>query len=153
MAKPLRFKAEIKRHQPQLPRFILVPAMVAAAFGESATFGASVRFGAGQAERKSIKPWGDGRWFMDVPAKLCETLGVDTGATIMVEVAPVAEAMPKALSDAIAAAGVERAWLALTPAQRRMTAENIYAAKRVETVNNRVAAVVAALRALPAKKP
>ncbi len=151
MAKTHRFKAEIMRHHPKTPRFVLVPPSIPAALKQTATFVAEVRFDDLEPERKSIKPWGDGRWFMDVAQDICRRLRLDVGSTVAIAVAPVEEQLPEALSDAIRQAGATRAWFAQTPAQQRMIAEHIYGAKRTETMQRRVAAAIAVLKARPLK--
>jgi antitoxin component of MazEF toxin-antitoxin module len=142
---PVRFTARLERHQPDLPAFLLVPAAVAEGLGLTETFVVEAAFQDRSIGRRSVKPWGDGRWFMDVTKPHMQALGLAVGDAVDVALSPAAD-MPAELAAALAAAGLEARWQALTQAVQRQLAESVFAAKRDATRRSRIARIVDRLR-------
>jgi Bacteriocin-protection, YdeI or OmpD-Associated len=127
----VRFRGRLDRHDPKLPRFVVLPASAAAALGLQHR----VPFG-----RRSIKPWGDGRYFIDVPGDLCRKAAVDVGDTVDVSVTVVDDRPPADLVDALGRDTVAaRAWARLTPSQQRRIVDDVVQAVRPTTRQRRIA--------------
>ena len=139
------FDAVLERHQPDLPVYVLVPAGVAEGFGAAGTFVVQAAVNGQDVGRRSIKPWGDGRWFMELTKAHCKHLGLEVGAKISVAVTPALETPPE-LEARIAERGLTRRWSQLTQSQRRAYSESVFEAKKPETREARIARIVAALR-------
>jgi hypothetical protein len=126
------FAARVERHHPELPVYLLVPAEIVIGFGRDATFVVEASVAGRAIGRRSIKPWGDGRWFMELTKAQCDRLGVGEGDRVEVDLRPAPE-LPAELEAALAARGLEAAWARLSAAERRALAEDVFAAKRPET--------------------
>lgn len=74
-----RFRARIARKQPDLPRFVVVPAELVA--GRSGAFDALVSLNGGRPFPRRVHPWGKGKdvYFFNLTATVCAAQGVDTG--------------------------------------------------------------------------
>ena len=138
------FTATIERHHPDLPVYLIVPGTVAAAFGRDRTFVVEASVNGDAVGRRSIKPWGDGRWFLELTKVQCTRLGVGEGDAVTVRVRPAPE-VPPALAARIAALGLEARWARLSAAERRMLCEHVFAAKKEATQTARIERVVARL--------
>ena len=121
-----------------------MPDTVAAAFGRDRTFVVEAAVNGHAVGRRSIKPWGDGRWFLELTKPQCARLGVGVGDTVTVRLRPAPE-MPPALAARIAALGLEARWASLSAAERRLRCEHIFAAKKEATRTARIERVVARL--------
>ena len=138
------FIATIERHHPDLPVYLIVPGTVAAAFGRDRTFVVEAAINGHRVGRRSIKPWGDGRWFLELTKVQCARLGVGEGDAVTVRVRPAPE-VPPALAARITALGLEARWARLSAAERRMLCEHVFAAKKEATQTARIERVVARL--------
>lgn len=82
MSGSAHFDATLERHHPELPVFVMVPGEVALGFGKSATFVVEAMVDNQPIGRRSIKPWGDGRWFMELTKAHGRRLGIAAGSSI-----------------------------------------------------------------------
>ncbi len=146
MSEPVRFEAVLERHHRDLPVYVIVPAEVAGAFGKQRTFVVETAVNRRDVGRRSIKPWGDGRWFLELTKAHCRRLGIGPGARIAMVVS-LAPEVPDDLLAQISALGLLPEWEALSEAQRRAFAEPVFAAIKPETREARIARILAALRA------
>lgn len=131
------FIAVVERHHPALPLYLLVPSEVVDAFRAQETFVVETLVGDTPIGRRTVKPWGDGRWFMELTKAHCAQLGAELGDRVPVRLLPAA-ATPPELAAALSARGLEARWAALTAARRRAIAESVFAAKRAETRARRI---------------
>lgn len=146
MAGRLRFDAVVERHHPDLPVYVIVPREVAESFGRQRTFVVEAVVNERAIGRRSIKPWGDGRWFMELTKAQTKRLGIAPGSSVAIGVAPAAE-VPEDLTTRLDAAGLTPRWHELSDAQRRALSETVFEAKKPATRLARIERVVASLRA------
>jgi Bacteriocin-protection, YdeI or OmpD-Associated/Domain of unknown function (DUF1905) len=136
----VRFRGRLDRHDPKLPRFVVLPASAAAALGLQHRVTVEGTLGRVPFGRRSIKPWGDGRYFIDVPGDLCRKAAVDVGDTVDVSVTVVDDRPPADLVDALGRDTVAaRAWARLTPSQQRRIVDDVVQAVRPTTRQRRIA--------------
>ena len=140
------FDAVLERHHDDLPVYILVPPMAMAAFGRERTFMVEATVNDRAVGRRSVKPWGDGRWFLELTKRHCERLGISEGNRVRVSLAAAPDT-PADLTGRIEAEGIVAQWLALSEAQRRSIAEPIFEAKRDSTRRARIEKAISMLRA------
>lgn len=139
--------AEILRKRDDLPRYVEVPADAAAALGASGTTLVTCSLGDGPERRRTLKPWDDDRWFVEVPGDWCQEAGVEVGDRVTLRMALADAALPEALARALDADPAARdRWHALPAAQQREWSEHVRSAKRSETRARRAAVIVARLR-------
>ncbi|MDJ0895301.1 MAG: YdeI/OmpD-associated family protein [Alphaproteobacteria bacterium] len=146
MSEPLRFDAFLERHDPDLPVYVIVPARVARAYSKQRTFVVEAAVNGRNVGRRSIKPWGDGRWFMELTKVHCRRLDIAPGDRLSVSVS-LAQELPTDLQARISELDLSERWEALSEAQRRAFAETVFEAKKPETRQARIERVLAALRA------
>ena len=128
-----------------MPLFVLVPDVVIRQLQPEGTFVVqAVLNGSLDAGRRTIKPWGDGRWFMELTKAHCRKAGIREGESVSVTLSSVPDT-PEALMDALAQAGLATRWEALTKAQRRVFSEEVFAAKKPETARARIEKIVTQL--------
>lgn len=145
MSEPFRFTALIERKQGDLPAFLMVPPTLVAGLGETGTFVVEAVVQGHSIGRRSVKPWEDGRWFMELTKPQLTTLGLAVGNAVEVALSPAA-AIPPELAAALAEAGLDDRWQALSPALRRQLAESVFAAKHEATRDKRIAGIIERLR-------
>jgi hypothetical protein len=135
------FRARVERKQDDLPRYVVLPSAAVKQLGlrERVTVEGTV---AGvPLGRRSIHPWGDGRWFLIVAQADCRQGGFDTGDTGEFDVRVVGDELPEELSRFLARDRRAKAlWEELPPGQRRQIAEDVRRAKRPETRERRATA-------------
>ena len=146
MTDSIHFDAILDRHQSDLPVFAMVPVEVPEAFGKSRTFVVEAQINGRPIGRRSIKPWGDGRWFLELTKAHCKALGVDMGANLSVDVA-LAPETPDDLRRRIDQSGLAVAWAGLSEVRRRSLAEPVFGAKRPATRAARIDRIVSVLSA------
>jgi hypothetical protein len=142
------FEAALHRHHPELPVYILVPGEIVARFERTATFVVQASVAGRRIGRRTVKPWGDGRWFMELTKAQCARLGVGAGDVVEVDLVPAPE-LPEELEAALDARGLRGGWARLTPAERRAIAEEVFAARRADTRARRIERVLARLEPAP----
>jgi hypothetical protein len=136
------FSAELARHHPDLPVYLLVPPETVARFGATGTFVVGASVNGLDIGRRSVKPWGEGRWFLELTKAHCTALSVEEGDAVQVRRQTVPQTPPD-LEAAIRADGLTDAWTAVSEAQRRAVSEEVFAAKRPATRAARIAKAVA----------
>jgi len=146
MPAPQQFSVALERHQPHLPVYLMVPKTVADVFGKPGTFVVEAAINGSPIGRRSIKPWGDGRWFMELTKVQCAQLNVGPGDAVDVELIAAPE-VPAELASRIAEEGLSERWADLSAADRRAMAEHIFAAKKATTRAARIDRTLARLRA------
>ncbi|MDX1541297.1 MAG: YdeI/OmpD-associated family protein [Geminicoccaceae bacterium] len=139
------FEATVERHDAALPVYLIVPAWVAEIFGRPGTFVVETRLDGQPIGRRSIKPWGDGRWFMELTKKHTERLSLRAGDAVKVEVRAAPEA-PADLLARIDALRLTNRWAALSNADRRAASEAVFGALRPATREARIERTIAMLR-------
>jgi hypothetical protein len=140
-------EAVVERKQPDLPRFVTVPAAAAAALGANGTTLVLCRIGQTE-RRRTLKAWDAQRWFVELPADWCREAGIEVGDRVKLQLEPADEGLPQELSAALAADPEARErWHALPESHQREWREHVRSARRTETRERRAAAVVARLRA------
>ena len=137
-AAPITLPAEIERKQADLPRYLVVPSRAIAVWKLAGTTVLDVTLNGVAAGRRTIKKWDDARWFLTITEVDCLNLGVDTGDTVSVTIAPASQELPAELDALLRTDRRARAaWERLTAAQRRMLSEEIRAAKQSATRGRR----------------
>ncbi len=135
---PVRFSARIERKQPELPRFVVVPASRVAAWTLTQTTPVEVVIDGQPVARRTIKQWDAARWFLSITAADCRRLGADTGDRIRIVLRVASPRLPRELAGLLRTVPRARSvWSRLTSSQQRMLAENIRAAKQAETRDRR----------------
>jgi hypothetical protein len=144
-AKPQRFDAVVGRHHPELPVYVMVPSAVPATFGKQGTFVVEAAVDRQDIGRRSIKPWGDGRWFMELTRVHCRRLGVGPGSRVAIEVS-LAQEVPADLAARLDELELRQQWQSRPAAKRRAAAEIVFEARRPATRRARIGRIVASLR-------
>lgn len=139
------FRSRLERHHEDLPVYLLVPESVIVAFAAEETFVAEARIEGQPVGRRSIKPWGDGRWFMELTAAHRGRLDLRIGQTVQVSLTE-APAEPDALRRAITRCRLDAAWQGLTAARRRALCEGVFEARRPATREARIERILTMLR-------
>ncbi len=139
------FRAKLERHQPDLPIYLMVPSDVVTALGGTATFVVDAAVNGTAIGRRSIKPWGDGRWFMELTKPQCGRLKVEEGDAVDITVSETLQT-PAALEAALAKNKLADRWAALSASDRRMIAEHIFAAKKDVTKAARIERAITKLQ-------
>ena len=140
MTTDLRVTGLIERKYPKLPRFLVVPIDVVASLGLERTTVVEGMLNGVEIGRRTIKPWDERRWFIELPEPLCRRAGVDTGDSVTLTFRIAADDLPAELSQLItsdrnAKAASER----LSISQQRMLREHIASAKQPGTRQRRAA--------------
>ena len=125
------FSALVERKSPDLPGYVVLPPE-AVAPGWRKTFVALCALNGGAPFRRTVKPRGDGRWFVEFAEPHLRAAGVEVGDPVALALWA-APAYPSVLLAAVEAAGLTPQWAALTPAQRRALAEPVFEAKGAQT--------------------
>ena len=86
----LGLMAKIQRKDPKLPRFIVVPSMLVAAWGVTENVTIVGELNGVDLGQRSLKRWDADRWFIQVPEPVCKKANVDTGdmVTVTMLIAP-----------------------------------------------------------------
>ena len=137
----MRTRVARKPRYPQLPRFAIVPAAALASWKlRKTTTVVECAVNGIPTGRRTVKYWDERRWFLQIPQTLCRELGIDVGDAIGLELRRTSTALPAELARLLAKSPSARsAWSRRTPAQQRMLAEEIRAAKQPATRSRRAA--------------
>ncbi|MDQ0464077.1 hypothetical protein QO010_001848 [Caulobacter ginsengisoli] len=137
----------VERHAPQLPRFAVLPFDPLAMWGFSELFTADGTLGGAPFTRRSVKPWGDGRWWIDLPNALCAAAGVDTGDRVVLTLVPDGNAPAVEIAALLETdAALMAAWNSYPPSHQREWSRWVEEAKKPETRAARAAKVAERLR-------
>lgn len=127
---------------------LAVPEAVRAAFDKSSTFVVEAsladRIDLG---RRSIKPISESDWGIELTKRHCVKAGLKSGEEVDV-VVKAAEETPPELLASLDIHDLQQPWSALSSAQRRTIAEEVFGAKAPDTRAKRVAKAVALLKSM-----
>lgn len=138
MSLPIRLETLVERHHPEMPRYVTLPSSALEAWKLEGTTTVEGALDGRTFGRRSLKPWGRDRWFVDLPNRWCQKEGVRTGdrVELTLEIAPTE--LPEELVEVLSAsARATTRWNAMTASQQRMLREHVRSAKRPETRTRR----------------
>jgi len=133
---PARLEVEtrVERKQADLPRYVVIPSAVLAAWKLAGTTTVDLAINGVAVEPRTVKKWDDERWFLSITERDCKLVGIETGSNVTLTLTRKADELPEELASLIrddrAAAG---AWARLTSSQQRMLRDEIAAAKQSAT--------------------
>jgi hypothetical protein len=145
--RPVRVTATIERHDPRLPRYVVIPRRLLARHGirdRTTVRGelAGVRF-----QHRTLHPLDDQRFFINLPERLCAQARVDTGDTVALSFELQTEEIPEELTDALTAdAASQEAWAHLSRGEQRRAAWQVAKAAREDTRRRRASRIADELR-------
>ena len=140
MASSLALQAVIERKAPNLPRFVVIPAVHLATWHLAGTTVIEGSLNEVPLGRRSLKPWDSDRWFLELPGPLCAKAGVDVGDRVRLTIQRAPEELPLELAELLRSDAQAKAqWTALTPAQQRMLREHVMEARHSTTRARRAA--------------
>jgi Domain of unknown function (DUF1905) len=79
---------------PRMPRYVVLPDPEVVALGLDGRVTVDGELNGVAFARKSVKPWGDGRFFLDLPQSLCRRADADTGDSVEIVLVPVSDDPP-----------------------------------------------------------
>lgn len=145
-----RFRATIERKSPDLPRYVVLPRGAVSDLVLEATSTVDGEIADVPIHRQAVKPWGNGRWFLDVKNETCQKAGVDTGDEVEIELRRVSEDPPADLIEALASNPTAAAvWDRLSRSQKRQVVNDVERAKKAETRARRISEYVDQLSRAP----
>lgn len=127
----------VERHDPKLPRFVVVPSGAISSWRLEETTTVEGALEGVSIGRRSLKKWDEGRWFLDLPGPLCRRAGVDTGDSVELSLRVASTELPEELSRVLAEPRARIAWELMTAGQQRMLREHVRAARHPETRDRR----------------
>jgi len=128
----------VQRKQPNLPRFVVIPAQLVADWQLTGTTTVEGTLNGIDIGRRSLKPWDEQRWFVELPEPLCKKARVEKGHSVTIVMSLALEEMPAELTQLMASdPKAKSAWEKLTASQQRMLREHIVAAKQPATRERR----------------
>lgn len=138
VASTITLRARVEQHQPDLPRFVVVPDSAVASWRLGGTTVIEGTAGGFDLGRRGLKRWDADRWFLDLPGKWCLDARVSTGDEVELVLRVASSELPEELARLIAASpGARAAWQRLTASQQRMLREHVLSAKRRATRERR----------------
>ena len=134
----IEIAGKVARKQPDLPRFLVVPATLVASWGVDATTTVDAMINGIAVARRTLKPWTPRAWFVTITQEDCRSVGIDTGARVRLTLRRVSETLPEELSAVLRDhAEARERWQGLTRSQQRMLQDAITAAKQSSTRRRR----------------
>lgn len=128
----------VQRKQPDLPRFVVIPAQLVADWKITGTTIIEGTLNGIDMGRRSLKPWDENRWFIELPEPLCKKARVEKGHSVTIVMSLALDEMPVELTQLMASdSGAKSAWEKLTASQQRMLRQHILAAKQPATRQRR----------------
>ncbi len=135
---PLKLKTTLQRKQAILPVYLVVPAASLKPWKLTATTIVDARVDGVSLGRRSLKPWDDERWFLELRQDHFRELDKSIGAPVTLEIELASKDLPSELQELLDGDTKARArWQKLTAAQQRMLREEIVAAKTAATRTRR----------------
>lgn len=136
--KTLTCSVQIERHDPGLPRYVVVPSSVVRPWRLEGTTVVEGTLDGTDLGRRTMKRWDEERWFLDLPERLCRRAGVDTGDEVELVIRRASTELPAELESLLAGSlRARERWRELSASRRRMVREHVLAAKRPETRQRR----------------
>ena len=142
-------KVEVRRKDPDLPAFVVVPSKAVAHWKLTGTTVVEGPVNGYDFGRRTIKAWGKGidAWFVEFTGPICRAAGLTVGDSVELELRLADTATPQELASHLSSSehlfGV---WSALTDRERREVTEHIRAAKNPATRERRAKLVADRLR-------
>lgn len=128
----------VQRKQPDLPRFVVIPAQLVADWKITGTTIIEGTLNGIDMGRRWLKPWDENRWFIELPEPLCKKARVEKGHSVTIVMSLALDEMPVELTQLMASdPGAKSAWEKLTASQQRMLRQHILAAKQPATRQRR----------------
>lgn len=134
MSRLVRVEALVQRHHPEMPRYVVVPTAVVAGWQLDGTTVVEGTLNGTSLGRRSLKRWGEDRWFLDLPERWCRQAGIATGDRVKLALRVASTSLPEELEKVLSESPKARAaWKQMTASQKRMLREHVLAAKRPAT--------------------
>ncbi len=86
MLEKIEIKVPIERVEPTLPRYVVVPSKIIAAWELQRTTEVDIEVNGKPGGRRRLRRWDEARWYVQLPEPVCEELGVDTGRVVTIAV-------------------------------------------------------------------
>ncbi len=138
MPSTLRMEAVVERHLPGMPRYVVVPASKVARWKLEGTTIVEGTLNGIPLGRRSLKPWDEERWFVELRNDWCRKAGISTGDRVALALALASTELPDELERVLSeSAAARECWDRMTAGQRRIVREDVLAAKRPETRERR----------------
>jgi Bacteriocin-protection, YdeI or OmpD-Associated len=138
MSQEIAHSCVIERKQPQLPRFVVIPSRIVAAWHLPGTTAVEGKLNDTELGRRTIKSWDKDRWFIEIPETVCRRAQVDTGSRVVLTLRLASTDLPDELSGLLSSNSAARTvWDSLTKSQQRMLCENVASAKQSATRHRR----------------
>jgi hypothetical protein len=99
MSQEITHSCVIERKQPHLPRFVVIPSRLVAAWRLPGTAAVEGKLDVTELGRRTIKSWDKDRWFIEIPEPLCRRAQVDTGSRVMLTLRLASTDLPDELSS------------------------------------------------------
>ncbi len=126
--------------------YYIIPNDVIGNFNEAGTFVVGVCLNESYAiGRRSVKPWGDGRWFMEITKIQREKAGIMPSDLTVITFKTVPKTPPELL-EALDSAKLIPRWQNITKAQQRAFSEEIFSAKKEKTCLKKIENVITYLK-------
>lgn len=130
--------ATVRKKAPQLPAFVEIPSSAVAHWCLERTTTVLASFDGNRAVRRSLKPWDEERWFIDLPKRVLDSCGLEVGGVVEVDLVPVATELPVELADLLRGdSDAALRWERMTASRQRAIREHILSAAKPETRQRR----------------
>jgi hypothetical protein len=132
--------ALVEQKDPRLPRFLVVPAHHVDAWQLAGTTVVEATVNGVEIGRRTLKRWGDDRWFIELTRPMCARAAIDTDDRVVLSLWLADPALPAELEALLARnPRARQAWDALGAAQQRALCEEVFAAATPATRARRAA--------------
>ncbi len=138
---PITFETLAERKSPTLPIFLVLPQDIAERARLEQTELAELILEAGGRWEgiRSLKPWPNHGWFLELNEKIRQAAGIEVGANVQVSLVTIGVGPPPELDAYLVEHPEARErWEALTSPQRRMLTESLLEARRPATRSRRI---------------
>lgn len=133
----IELTVELRRKDPGLPVYFEVPS-IAIPWQLEGTTTVEVTLAGVSAGRRSLKPWTDEKWFIDVPKPVLEKVGATAGDHVAMTLRLASTALPTELSELIRGSPQAASrWQALSASRQRALREHVGDAKKANTRRSR----------------
>lgn len=138
------FTAHLRRKDPRLPVYFVVPGAAAESLGVKSTSVVETAINGHALGRRTMKAWGKGLddWFVELPAPLMKSADLHVGDSIEVELQRADTSLPQELKREFSQhIALEVSWSKLTERQRREACEHVRSAKTLPARERRAKAI------------
>lgn len=134
----LEFSGTVERKDPSLPCYMVIPSDLLESWSLRETTVIEGALNDTELGRRTLKPWGADRWFVELPKALCRKAGISVGDRVNLRIRRASTRLPRELAALIESdRGARRAWDQMSPSRQRMLREHVIAAKRPATRQRR----------------